>query len=104
MPFLFMIGFLVLGVVQLVAAGAWLNSALGAGFWFYPAMLVLCIVTLLFRFTPPLIILAFLGAMSVWHWHWALAALFAAPTLVIMIPALAADIIGAGRGAFRNRG
>jgi hypothetical protein len=45
-----------------------------------------------FRFTLPITVGAFFGAMNVWEWHWALALLFAAPGLVLALPGVLASI------------
>lgn len=38
------------------------------------------------RYTLPMTIGAFFGALNVLHWHWALAILFIAPGLALIIP------------------
>lgn len=38
------------------------------------------------RFHFPVMIFAFLGAIYVWKWHWALAALLVCPNLIFVIP------------------
>jgi len=43
-------------------------------------------IALYFRFTLPISIGAFYGAMVVWGWHWALAFLFVLPGLVFVLP------------------
>lgn len=50
------------------------------------------IAALMFRFTLPITIGAFFDAMNVWGWHWALAALFAAPGLLLVIPGVLASL------------
>ncbi len=52
-----------------------------------------CQQSLVFRFTLPITIGAFFGAMDVWSWHWGLAALFAAPGLAFLIPGVILSII-----------
>lgn len=52
------------------------------------------------RFTLPITIGAFFGAMNVWGWHWFFAAIFVAPGLVVMIPGVLVAISVAARKAF----
>lgn len=80
--------FIVYGIAQLVAGYVGIDFHLGA-FWAGVAIFA----ALMFRFTLPITIGAFFGAMDVWHWHWALAALFAAPGLAFMIPGVIMLII-----------
>ena len=79
--------FIVFGIAQLVAGFAGIEHDLGVG-WAWGAL----IATLMFRFTLPMTIGAFFGAMNVWGWHWALAALFAAPGLLLVIPGVLASL------------
>jgi hypothetical protein len=72
---------LLFGLGQLVAGYAGIEHHLGMG-WGIAALAA----ALLFRFTLPITIGAFFGAMDVWHWHWAFAALFAMPGLLFIIP------------------
>ncbi len=65
---------------------------LGTG-WMWVALLL----SVILRFTLPLTIGAFFGAVDVLHWHWALAALFAAPGLALVVPGAIAAIISAVR-------
>lgn len=61
--------------------------ALGIGVvWAWVAL----IATLVLRFTLPITIGAFYGAIHVWGWPWYWAALFAAPGLLFMVPGLVA--------------
>uniref|UniRef100_UPI003B5CA13C hypothetical protein n=1 Tax=Shewanella gaetbuli TaxID=220752 RepID=UPI003B5CA13C len=60
-------------------------GVIGAGLAILAAVMV--------RFTLPLTVGAFFGAMDVWHWHWAFAALFAAPGLLLIIPSVIISII-----------
>ena len=54
---------------------------------------VAVIVALVLRFTLPITIGAFYGAIHVWGWHWYWAALFAAPGLLFMVPSLVAFLV-----------
>lgn len=80
--------FLVYGIAQIVAGYVGIDFHLGA-VWAGIAT----VAALMFRFTLPITIGAFFGAMNVWHWHWALAALFAAPGLAFIIPGVIVAII-----------
>jgi hypothetical protein len=73
------------GIVQIVAGYQGIDYHLG-GIW---AALAIAVI-FFFRFTLPITIGAFFGAMDVWEWHWAFAALFAAPGLLLAIPAMLA--------------
>ena len=80
--------FLGFGVFQIYAAGIGLSNSLGTG-W----AIGLIAVSFIARTSIPVIIGAFLCAMNVWEWHWALAALFAAPGLALVLPSMAANIL-----------
>lgn len=80
------------GIVQLVAGWIGIADAFGSG-WAIAAV----IVAVLFRFTLPMVVGAFLCAKNVWEWHWMFAALFAAPGLLFMVPALFGSMIEAVR-------
>jgi hypothetical protein len=69
------------GIAQIVAGYQGIDYHLG-GIW-----ATLAIAIFFFRFTLPITIGAFFGAMDVWEWHWTFAALFAAPGLLLAIPA-----------------
>lgn len=80
------------GVVQLVVGFMGIQFHLGV-IWAAIALLA----ALVFRFTLPITIGSFFGAMSVWGWHWGFAALFAVPGLIFLIPGVILTLIGAGR-------
>lgn len=82
------IAILAFGVAQLCAGYAGIEYHLGS-IW----ALIVFLLALGLRFTLPITIGAFFGAMHVWDWHWALAALFAAPGLAFIIPGVLAEII-----------
>lgn len=44
------------------------------------------IIAFVFKFTIPLTIGAFFGAMHVWGWPWYLALLFVSPGLLVILP------------------
>ena len=80
--------FIVYGIAQLVLGYAGIDFHLGA-VWAGIALFG----ALIFRFTLPITIGAFFGAIDVLHWHWALAALFAAPGLAFIIPGVIISIV-----------
>lgn len=80
--------FIIYSIAQMVAGYEGLVFHLGL-VWAIVAILA----AIFLRFTLPMTIFAFLGAMDVWHWHWALAAVFVAPGLVFIIPGVILSII-----------
>jgi hypothetical protein len=83
---------LAFGVSQLLAGYVGIAEYLG------PAWAIgLLAASLLFRFTLPITIGAFFGAMDVWGIHWSLAMLFAAPGLIFLAPTIIASILTAVR-------
>jgi len=80
--------FIVYGMAQIVAGYVGIDFHFGA-VWAGVAIFA----AFMFRFTLPITVGAFFGAMDVWHWHWALAALFAAPGLAFIIPGVIMSII-----------
>lgn len=76
---LLMIGFLGYGLLQIWAGYIGIEYHLGHG-WAFGAVLA----GFFFRFTLPVTIGSFFGAMDVWGWHWAGAIIFAAPGLAFM--------------------
>lgn len=86
----FMIGMLLYGFAQIWAGYIGIDHHLGYG-WAIGAV----IVALLFRFSLPITIGSFFGAMNVWGWPWYGALIFAAPGLAfmaLMIPGALASI------------
>lgn len=82
---------LLYGLVQIYAGYLGIQHHLGTG-WAVAALFAL-----FFRFSLPITVGAFFGAMNVWGWHWLLALLFAAPGLAfmaLMIPSIFASAIG----------
>lgn len=79
-------GFLAYGLTQLVAAWFGLDDWIGGWSWL---VLFVCFMG---RFMLPITVAAFMGAWQVWQWHWALALLFAAPGLIVAVPALLAGL------------
>ena len=55
-------------------------------YWGNIASIIFIILAIFLRFTLPITIGAFFGAVDVLHWHWALAILFVAPGLAFIIP------------------
>jgi hypothetical protein len=82
------IAILAFGALQIYAGYLGIEHHLGAG-WAAAAL----IGAFLFRFALPITIGSFFGAMNVWGWHWAAAAAFAAPGLLLLIPGTIASII-----------
>ncbi len=85
--------FVVYGVAQIYAGFLGIEHHLGA-IWAWLAI----VASLLFRFTLPITVGAFFGAMNVWGWPWPLAAVFAAPGLLLIIPGAMAAILAVARG------
>lgn len=79
------IAFLGFSLAQLAVGFAGIEDWAGS-FWAWAALI--CAIP--FRFTLPITIGAFFGAMNVLGWHWALALLFATPGLLFMVPGLLA--------------
>lgn len=79
--------FTALGIAQLVA------GYLGIELYFSNiATFFIIFLSIILRFTLPITIGAFFGAMNVWGWHWIFAGLFAVPGLLFMIPGALAGI------------
>jgi hypothetical protein len=84
------LGFIVFVAVALAQLGvgfAGIQDGIGTG-WAYAAL----ILAFVFRFTVPITIGAFFGAMNVLGWHWLFALLFAAPGLFLIVPGFFASI------------
>lgn len=88
----FTILFFGFGLIQLGAGWAGIEDSFGWG-WAIAA----AFAAILFRFTIPIVIGAFLCAKNIWDWHWFFALLFAAPGLLFMIPAFFSSIIESTR-------
>ncbi len=54
------------------------------------------------RFTLPITIFTFLGAMKVWDWEWYWALLFTLPGLLFIVPSIMASIIDGTRNLYRR--
>lgn len=89
------LGGLIYALAQFVAAYGWVDGAYGSG-WAFGLLLA----AFMFRFTLPVTICAFLGAWHWWGWHWALAAIFAAPGLVLVLPGVIAGLVAAAASLF----
>lgn len=81
--------FIIYGVAQIVAGYMGIDFHLGA-IWAGVAIFA----AFFLRFTLPITIGAFFGAMDVWQWRWSLAALFVASGLVFIIPGIIMSTIG----------
>jgi hypothetical protein len=81
-----------IGILALAAFFLYVISQVSAGYagitqGLGPAWAWVAIFAALFlRFTLPITVGAFFGAMTVWGWHWAYALLFALPGLIFIIP------------------
>jgi len=89
--------FFLFATAQMAAAYAGISHGLGT-LW---AVVALCAAVLL-RFTLPVTVGAFFGAMQLWGWHWPAALLFSAPGLIFILPGVIPAIFslstrGAGR-------
>ena len=83
--FILFIGF---GVAQLAIGFMGIEHDANS-FWAWTAV----IAALGFRFTLPITIGSFFGALNVLGWHWSLAALFAAPGLLFVIPGMLVSML-----------
>ena len=79
--------FFVYATAQLTAGYAGIHQGIGP-MWAFAALLS----AVFLRFTLPITVGAFFGAMTVWGWHWALAFTFAAPGLVFVLPGVLTGI------------
>ncbi len=79
--------FLVLVISQFVAGFQGIQHHCGTG-WAIAA-----VVAVFFRFTLPLTVGAFFGAMNVSGWHWLAALCFAVPGLALVIPGVIAALV-----------
>lgn len=84
--------FLVYSAAQIYAGYLGIEHHLGV-IWAFVAIAA----AFVFRFTLPMTVGAFFGAMDVWGWHWALALIFAAPGLAFVVPGVLASIFSAVR-------
>lgn len=76
----YMIGFIIYGCFQFYAGYLGIEHYAGTG-WAVAAILI----ALFLRFTLPVTVGSFLGAMTVWGWPWYGAAAFAVPGLAAML-------------------
>lgn len=81
------------GIVQVWAGAVGANYYMGA----ILAGLVVAVCFLL-RFMLPLTIFGFLGAVYVWEWPWWGALLLVAPGLLVAVPSMLAQVLGAVGG------
>lgn len=82
------VAFLAFGIAQLAAGFVGIEAGLGV-VWAWVAL----VAALMFRFTLPITVGSFFGALNVWGWHWAFAALFAAPGLLLVVPGVLASAL-----------
>ncbi len=86
---LFVLAFLGFCVAQIVAGYQGIEYYTGH-IWAIAAL----IAAFVFRFTLPLTVGAFFGAMYVWGWPWIGALAFCAPGLIFVVPSLVFRFIG----------
>ena len=79
---------LAFGIAQISAGYVGIAHELGA-LWAVAAL----VAAFFLRFTLPITIGAFFGAMNVWEWHWSLAAIFAAPGLLLIVPGVLNEVL-----------
>ncbi len=82
------IAILAFGALQIYAGYLGIEHHIGVG-WAVAAV----ILGVFFRFSLPITIGAFFGAMNVWEWHWLAATAFAAPGLLLLVPGVIAGIM-----------
>lgn len=81
---------LVIGLAQIAIGFVGIEYHFGAG-WAVGAL----VLSFMFRFSLPLTIGTFFGAIDVFNWHWIAALLITLPGLLLMIPGvIAAGIAG----------
>ncbi|MBP7709846.1 MAG: hypothetical protein KA100_02105 [Rickettsiales bacterium] len=88
---------LLFGVLQLYAGYIGIDYHFGS-IWAFIAVTL----AIVFRFTLPITIGAFFGAIDVWNWHWLLASLFVAPGLVFIVPGVFIIITSKIMGSIRR--
>ena len=90
---------LTIGILALTAFFVFVSAQIAAGYvgidhsigplW----ALIAVFSAVLLRFTLPITIGAFFGAMNLWGWHWAVALLFATPGLLFVFPGVILAIV-----------
>jgi hypothetical protein len=88
-PYIFGLGFVCWAIAQFIAGYGGISNYAGSG-WAIAAI----VVSFIFRFTLPITIGAFYGAMTVWDWPWYYALLFSAPGLALVLPGILMSILG----------
>lgn len=80
-------------VAAYVVAALWAAVA-GVAAFFGPYVAAAVVIFLLLqRFTPPLTVAVFIGALTAWHWHWLAALFFAGQGLVLLGPAVLTGLL-----------
>lgn len=93
---IFMVLVIAYGVSQIYAGWIGIEHHFGSG-WANAAL----VAALLIRFSLPLTVGSFFGALDVWGWHWVVAFVFAAPSIAfmaLMVPGILATLFGNARG------
>jgi hypothetical protein len=83
------ISFFLFTFFQIYAAYLGFDYFLGSVF-----AILMIFLSLLLRFSLPITIAAFFGAIKVWHWHWFFATIFISPGLLFVIPGLFVITLG----------
>lgn len=87
------VGILIFGLAQIFAGFVGIDHYFGA-VWAVGAIAVACFL----RFSLLISVAAFFGARDVWGWHWTVAAVFAAPGLLFMMPGFFVKLKAMARG------
>jgi len=82
-----LVAFFIFATAQMAAGYAGIEHGMGP-LWALTAIFA----AVFFRFTLPITVGAFFGAMNVWGWHWAYALVFTAPGLVFVLPGVLSAI------------
>jgi hypothetical protein len=85
------IGILLFGLLQLVVGFHGLEIEFGSIWAYIGAGLAFL------RFTPPIMVGAYFGAIDLWNVHPAVAVLFAAPMLILLVPGIVGVVVEALR-------
>jgi hypothetical protein len=90
--FLWILLIFLYGIFILAVGWEGIDNAAGPA-WGWAAF----IAAVVFRFTFPITVGAFLAAKNIWEWNWFFALLFAAPGVLFMLPGLIITLLEAVR-------
>jgi thiosulfate reductase cytochrome b subunit len=96
--FLVIILFIGLGIFQLVVGYQGIEYNLGAG-WAIASL----VATFVFRFTLPITIGSYFGAVDVLGWHWGIGLLLAAPGLLFIVPGITLTVLNSIRSKILSK-